>query len=158
VRMRVARAHHLAAILKYLYITDKVLSPEIEILIHPLVDNDPDLVGFHPGESQAVVRRKAQYAAYASFAASDEQLAIVDLTLWNLRLQRGKIVIKNEGSFVIGIFVSARALVRRAEITFWVLLWWKLRVRRVFVSLPRALCPMRRDDQPLARKWIETSM
>ena len=85
-------------------------------------------------------------------------MSFVDLTARNIRLQRCKVVVKNERRFVIGIFISAGSLICGTEITLRIVFWRELGIGLLLLALPGTLCTVRRDDYPLARQRIESAM
>jgi len=120
-------------------------------LLSPDVDDSFDVRCLHSRQRQAVIRRKTNHATDASLAPRDHQVIYIYLACRHIRLQRREIVIENERSFVIGICMITGALVTGTEITCWVVLRQNFGVGLFLLTLPRPLCTVRRDDQPLAR-------
>ena len=66
--MRIAGAHHGAAVLEYLDVVDFFASAEFAELLDPRLYDAFNLADFHCGEGEVVARRKADNTADSRFA------------------------------------------------------------------------------------------
>ena len=73
-------------------------------------------------------------------------------------MQRGEIVIEDEGVGIGWIPRASGANVSRAEITIRIIGRDGVLFLRLGLSLPGPLGPVGRDQNPLPREWIESSM
>jgi hypothetical protein len=149
--MWIARAHHLAAVFEYLYVSNKFFPTQIEILIYPFINNELDVIRSHARQRQAVVWRKAKHPTDAAFALSDDQITLIHVTGWRIRLKCRKIVVENESVLVIRVSMATCPLIAWTQITFWIVARGDLAVGLFLLALPGALCAVRRDNEPFAR-------
>jgi hypothetical protein len=70
--MRIACAHHGAAVFENLDVVDVGHFAQLTKLFHPGADDQFDGVNAHGGQREIVTRRKTHHAAEARFALSDE--------------------------------------------------------------------------------------
>jgi hypothetical protein len=101
--MRIARAHHCAAIFEDLYVPDPRQRTEIAALFHPRVNDHANLFGSHARYRQVVPWREADYSADPSLRARDNQPAFFKFAIGHVRQQRWKIVVEYESRRVGGI-------------------------------------------------------
>jgi hypothetical protein len=91
-------------------------------------------------------------------ASSDEQISFVYFTRRSVLLKRGKVIIKNECMFVVGISIAAGPFVPWAEIAFRVVTRRDSSIGLFLLALPRAFCAVWRNNQPFVCQWIESTM
>lgn len=105
-----------------------------------------------------MVRRKTEHSTDALFALCDYQVANFYLAGGHVYLQRGKVVTENKGVFIIGVSITASPFVSRTQVTRRVVMWREVCIRLFLLPLPRPFCSVRRNDYPLARQRIKSSM
>jgi len=79
--MRVAGAHHGAAVLEDLDVAEVGIGAEGAVLLGPGVDDAADVGDLHAGQREAVVGMEAEDAATSAFAVGAEELGGV-VSLW----------------------------------------------------------------------------
>ena len=77
--MRIAGAHHGAAVLEDLHVTDVVEASQFAKLPHPGVNDNLDCLGRHGCERQVVARGKANHSAKARFGLGHQQTLVLDV-------------------------------------------------------------------------------
>src|SRR5579872_484630 len=109
--MRIAGAHHGAAIFKYLNVIDLFQSAEFAELILPHVHDLFDVWQLHGRQSEIVTWRKADDPAYSGLAFGHDQPSSVniDTCALRIRLQSGKIIFEDERRRVRRIMDTAGA-------------------------------------------------
>ena len=142
-RMRIARAHHLAAILKDLYMIDKWLFAKIPILVCPFVNDAFYFLNLHPRKRQAVIRVKNKRHDRCRARLCDQQGLGIQLAFGNIGLQGRKVVIKKINARICRIDLVACSFICRAEITFGVVRWESLSARLLGLALPWSLGAVR---------------
>src|ERR1700722_12720305 len=145
--MRIAGAHHGAAIFENLDVIDIFQFAQLSELFYPCVDDQLNFLPTHRGECEIVTRRKTNHAANSRFRLGDEQTHVVDVEMSarGLRLQGGEVIVEDERGGVRGVSNSARPDIARAKIAVRVVsrlgCSWDLR----YFPLPRTRRAMRRD-------------
>ena len=158
VRMRIAGAHHGAAIFEDLYVVDGRVGAEFSILLDPRVHNLAQVGQLHTGDSQVMARRETYYPADARLGFGDEEPLALE-TVWRRpRFERCKIVIEDECRCVVRISFSAGARVAGAEVALRIVI--RLAGGLVFLQLPLpgSLRAVRRNQHPFASQWIEAAV
>ena len=122
-RMRIAGAHHLAAILEDLHVADVGQAAQVGVLRGPHVHHQREIRHAHARHGQIVPRRKAAHAADARLAGGDQQaVAILDGLGGRGRQQRRKIVIEDKRAGVRRIAHAARARIAGAKVAVGIVL------------------------------------
>ena len=162
--MRIAGAHHVAAVLEH----QRVLRPpggrDRRTFVDPDVDDFADRGGLHARERQIVARRKADHSADAAFggAQSGAPRWVPERDAgagWlAVRQEGGKIVVERERRRVVRISDAVRARVAGTEVAGRVVGRRLHARRRIDLSLPRPIGPLRRDDHPFLPQRIEPAM
>jgi len=154
VRMRIAGAHHRAAVFKNLHMLDEGLSGKLSVLRSPRLHHGLDLRNGHARKRQAVVRMEAEHTAYPALLLCTQQPRSGRGRHRRIRQQSGIVVIECEYRCVIGIPVPPSAFIPGAEIAFRVVMERSGSFRLPRLSLPRTLCPVRRDEHPVATQRV----
>ncbi len=157
-RMRIASAHHGAAILKNLDVSNRRKSRELAVLFAPRIYKLRDSCLVHLRYGKIVTRRKTYYPADACLATRDQQIAIVQERDRSFRQQRWIVVIEHERGFVIRISNSPNSFITRAQVAVRVV----RQLRRVGcffnLSSPRTQSAVRGYNHPFSREAIQTPM
>ena len=95
-RVRVAGAHHGAAVLENLHPADRLDAAEFSALLDPNTHHPLDLFHRHAGERQIVARRKADHPAEAALGLCHDQSVSIDGDRAGGWLQRREIVGEDE--------------------------------------------------------------
>ncbi len=154
--MRIARAHHRAAILENLHVLNLGPRPQFHELVHPRVHHLAQVGGLHIGDRQIVARRKAHHAANARLRFRHQQSIFLKTAARHVRLQRREIVVENECRCIRRVAHSSRALIARAQVTVRVVSRLRFLLRLLDLPLPRSRGTMRRHQHPLARQRIKS--
>ena len=157
-RMRIARPHHLAAILKDLYGIDPVQRSEFEVLPGPCVDHASNLGDAHASYGEAVIGEEADDPADASLRVRDKQFFLVVFKSLNIRLQCGEIIVENECALVLGIADSPGARITRTQIAIRIVGDRRWRCLFLNLTLPGTLRPVRRNQHPFACQGVPSSV
>ena len=101
-RMRIARAHHGAAVLENLDMADEVERSQFAELFDPCIHDGFDLCRSHGSQSEVVARRKADHPADSRLSFSDDEPGVFEVYAIGRRvlLERGEVVLENEGGGV----------------------------------------------------------
>lgn len=158
VRMRIAGAHHGAAVLENLYVVDEVAASEIGELLPPHFDDCDDFFLVHARQGQIVAGRKASDAAEAWFRLRNNQLVLLDLCSYRAGTKRRVIVVEDEDGGISGIALAASTGIARTKITVWIVSRLGALRYRIDLTLPGTLRAMRRNQHPLAGEDIQASM
>ena len=155
--MRVGAAHDLAAVLENLYGSDVGPRAEVHRLLDPSVDHALDVGDLHARQGEVVAGREAEHPAEAGLAFGDDE-PVLDPLRRRIGLERGEIVVEDEGVFVVGIARAARAKISGAEIA--VRIVWKRRRRgdRLALALPGALHAVGRNQRPFAGERVQAAV
>src|SRR5260370_30956892 len=102
-RMRIAGAHHGAAIFKNLYVIDPGYAPQLAILFGPHVQHSSNLSRAHLGESKILLPGEAGHAADSFFAARNHQPVVIELAPRTFGVQSREVIFKDESSRFIGV-------------------------------------------------------
>src|SRR5260370_2971497 len=153
--MRIARAHHYAAILENLHVTNPGNLSERGVLLDPAVHDSAQFLRVHSRNREIGARRKTQLPADSLLCLSHQQASRIKLDRRDLRQHRGVIVFKNVGFLILRRLCSARAPVSRAQIAVGIESDSRRLLKLLHSSLPRTLRPMGRDENPLAQERIE---
>src|SRR6185369_16406914 len=86
VRVRIAAAHHLAAIFEDLDVLELRVGTQFDVLVCPKVDYTRDFLDAHSGECQVMSGGETQYSASSGFALSDQEIVIVEFCRFNIGL------------------------------------------------------------------------
>src|SRR2546421_10655391 len=116
VRMRIARAHHLAAVLEDLHVINPWNFPKRAVLFDPAVHDGAQFRDAHSRNSEIMARRKTHHAADSLLHSPNKQAARIKLELPDVRQHRRVIVIKSVRFRITWRLRSARALITRAQI------------------------------------------
>src|ERR1700724_852284 len=102
VRMRIACTHHRATILKDLHVVDFGHLSQFPELCRPGVDHVFDVPWRYGGKGEGVAWREANYAAQPGLTFCHEQTPVpnIQTVAWHSWLQRGKVIVENEGASV----------------------------------------------------------
>ena len=117
-RVRIAGAHHRAAVLEDLHIVEFRLAAELGVLLDPGIDDEADGGEFHARDGEAVVGMEAEDAAPASLLFRVEKRRGVGGRCGRVGQEGGVVVVENEYAFITRRKMSAGALVSWAEIAF----------------------------------------
>jgi hypothetical protein len=156
--VRVAAAHERALVLEDLHVADEVEGAETRRLVGPGVDHGPDAGDVHIGERQVVARREAEDAADAARGTGAEQLVVERGTGRRLGEQGREVVVERERRGVRRIRGPVRATIAGAEVARRVIRRALVARRRLDLSLPRALQPMGRAEDPLVEERVVAAM
>src|SRR6266851_4692479 len=98
VGMRVTGAHHRAAIFENLHVIDLWQLRQFLELGDPGLDHTFNLSRRHGGQGEVVARGETDDPTKSRLAFRDQQAAVfqIDAVVAGARLQRGKVVVKNE--------------------------------------------------------------
>ena len=161
-RMRIAGAHHGAAIFENLDVIDIFQFAQLPELFYPCADDELNFVQPHSGECEIVTRRKTNHAANSRFRFGDEQPHVVDC----VETERARFEVSRRRSFIVederggvhGVSNSARPQVAGAKIAARIVS--RLRDARKFrdFPLPGTRRAMRRDQYPLVGQRIQPAM
>src|ERR1700722_17039142 len=104
-RMRIACAHHLAAVLEYLDVVDSPHLAKLRELRCPRSDHFFNGSRLQGRQRQVVTWGEAHYAANSRLAFGHHQATVlyVYLEVRRVFLQRGEIIFENERGYVLGI-------------------------------------------------------
>ena len=103
-------------------------------------------------------RQKADYPADSLFRACHHQIAFIYIERRCIRQKRRKIIIENKCAAVFRIPCAIRAFISRAQVASRIVTRQILRGGLLDSAKPRPLRSMRRNQHPLACKWIEPAM
>src|SRR6266436_592006 len=119
VGMRIACAHHDAAVLENLYVLDLWHRSQFLELGGPGADHVFDVIGLHGGKSEVVAWGEADHPAEPGFAFGDDQPPAfkVETFVDPGRLERGEVIVENECAGVARVRDSADPGVSRTEVT-----------------------------------------
>src|ERR1700722_662980 len=149
--MRIARAHHGAAIFENLDVIDIFQFAQLSKLFYPCANNELNFFQTHRGECEIVTRGKTNHAANSRFRFCDEQPHVVDVetSARGLRLQGSEVIVEYERGGVRGVSNPARPQVAGTKIAARVVSrlgrGWDLG----YFPLPGTRRAMRRDQYPL---------
>ena len=159
VRMRIAGAHHGAAVLENLYVVDEVAASEIGELLAPHFDDCDDFFLVHARKGQIVAGRKASDAADAWFRLRNNQLAFCwSVCFYRVGTKRGVIVVEDEDGGIRRIAFAAGTSIARTKITVWIVSRLGALGCGFDLTLPGTLRAMRRNQDPLAGENIQAAM
>ena len=113
VRMRVARAHHGAAILEDLHVADLRTGAQLYKLIRPFIDHHANVRRLHQRQRERVVGMEAENAATAGLPLGTQQWRTGRFRRGRVRQQRGVIIVKYIHVLVLGGLVPAGSLIAR---------------------------------------------
>jgi hypothetical protein len=124
VRVRVAGAHHLAAVLEQLHVADLGARAQLGRLLRPQVDHAAHRGLAQRREGQVVPRREADHAAGARFGFGREQPLAVEHDgrvaggglVGRVGLEGGEVVGEDEGARVVGVALAVGAHVPGAQV------------------------------------------
>src|ERR1700690_254043 len=156
--MRIARAHHRAAILENLDVSNPGNARERFEFTGPHIDNLAHSPESHPRDAEVMARRETNHAANPGLRAGHEQSRLVYFASVGLRKKRRVVVVKNESTRVIGIFGAAGSRVAGTQITSGIVSGPIGRCRLIDLAEPWSLAAMRRDQHPFARQRIPAAM
>src|SRR5258708_5179583 len=156
-RMRIARAHHLAAVLENLHVADSGDQGKLRELRSPRADDLFDFGQAHAGQRQIVPRREAHDAADARLALGYQQALVLNIQVpWGrIFFQRGEVILEDKCGKVLRIARPTRALIARTKIAGGIVLRPLSRWHRFNRALPGTLGAMRGDQYPFASESIE---
>ncbi len=117
VRVRIACAHHLAAIFEDLNISHPGHRSELFILLAPGLDHLFDRRIVHTRNRQVMKRRKTQHSGDTRFGFGDQEFPLIVSTQWRIGQQRGKIVIEGECAGVLRVTVAPGSHISGTQIT-----------------------------------------
>lgn len=103
-------------------------------------------------------RRKAHYPANPLLRACHQQIALIQIKRRRIRQERRKIVVKNKCAGVLRILCAVRPFISRTQIASRIIRRQIIRRRLLCFSKPRPLRSMRRNQHPLACKWIKSAV
>ena len=155
-RMRIARAHEFAAVLEDLHVTDPRNLRERRALLGPGVHHAAQFARVHSRNGEIVAGRKAQDTANAAIGLGNEQTILFVLQWLHFGQKRGEVVLENIRFRIFGRLPAAGALISRAKIAVGIVSDRRWRGKLLHFSLPRALRPLRRDQDPLSQERIES--
>ena len=158
VRMRIAGAHHGAAVLENLYVVDEVAASEIGELLAPHFDDCDDFFLVHARKGQIVAGGKASDAADAWFRLRNKQLALLSVCFYRVGTKRRVIVVEDEDGGIRRIAFAAGTSIARTKITVWIVSRLGARECGFDLTLPGALRAMRGHQDPLAGEDIQAAM
>jgi hypothetical protein len=166
VRMRVAGAHHLAAVLEQLHVADLAARAQLGRLLRPQVDHAAHRGLAQRREGQVVPRREADHAAGARFGLGREQPLAVEHDggvaggglVGRVGLEGGEVVGEDEGARVVGVALAVGAHVPGAQVARGVVRGPLGGGGLLDLTLPRALRAVRRDEHPLAGERVEAAV
>ena len=124
----------------------------------PRIHHVANLLGSHPRECQVVTGRKAKHSAHATFSIGDQQTFFIHRLSRRIRQQRREIVLKCECGGILRILAAAGAWVPWAQIAFGIVRLWRRDRRPLYLPLPRAFRAVRRNENPFAGEWIQTTV
>src|SRR5580765_585211 len=156
--MRIAGAHHGAAVFEDLHMLDPGARPQIVELIDPQIDHGPEFAQAHARDGEVVARRKTSDAADSALRTGDQQIVVVDPYFLRVGEERGVIIVEGEGAGVLRIARTASAGIPRTQIAVWVEMGRILEWGLFYLSLPGPLRAMGRDDDPLLGQGIVASV
>jgi len=105
-----------------------------------------------------MARRKAKYPTDSRFAPRNQQVIPVNSSLGSVRQKCRIVIVENKGARVVRIVCACSALIARAHIAARVITRWNLLLYLLQLTLPRALSPMGRDQNPCPRQGIEATV
>ena len=155
VRVRIACAHHGAAVFEDLYVVDLGPRAEFQVLLHPRIHHLAQVGRLHVGDRQVVARRETDHAAESRFGFGQQQAVLLEAIQRRARLERGEVVVENESSGVRRIAHPAGARVARTQIAVGVVIGLCGDGLVFHLPLPGALRAVRRHQHPFARQRIE---
>ena len=103
-------------------------------------------------------RQKADYPADSLFRACHHQIAFIYIERRCIRQKRREIIIENKCTVVFWISRAIRTFISRAQVASRIVTRQILRSGLLDPPKPRPLRPMRRNQHPLACKWIEPAV
>src|SRR5215472_10580460 len=157
-RMRVAGAHDGATILKNLNVIDPRNIPQVEVLLNPEVDDASDFLLRHQSHGEIVSLGETYNPADSALAARKHQKVVVEVCGRRVRAEGGKVVVENEGGFVTRVAQPAGARVSGAKVALGVV-GFSRGLRDLFhLALPRTVCSLRRNQDPLTCQRIRAPM
>src|ERR1039458_5220496 len=133
-RMRVAAAHHGAAILEDLHVAVGFARAQLAVLPGPGVDDVAEFARLHVGDGEIGFGREAHHTADARLALRHQQPFLIEAVRRRIGAEGGEVVIENEGGCVTRIARAASALIAGAKVAAWVV--FGLRRSRGLFYLP----------------------
>ncbi len=164
VRVRVARAHHRAAVLEDLHVADPGAAGQLGVLLGPDVHHAPDRVtsisaSVRSWRGEKQTTRQMPRSLSATGAGAYRAHSRVDAyPRRRVGQQRGVVVVEHEGRGVVRVAHAAGALVAGAEVARRVVGRALLGGRMLDLALPGALRAVRRDQHPLAGERVEPAV
>jgi hypothetical protein len=165
VRVRVARAHHLAAVLEQLDVPHVGAGAELRRLLRPQVDHGAHARRAERGEGEVVPRREADDAAGARLGLRGEQPRRVEHhrigrrgVVGGVGLERRVVVGEDEGARVVGVALAVGAHVPGAQVARGVVGRTLGGGRLLDLALPGALRTVRGDEHPLTGERVEAAV
>ena len=158
VRVRVAGAHHRAAVLEDLHVAHPRQAAEFAVLVGPGVHDLPDGRLRHHAQREVVAGVEADHPADAALGLGDEQAAGLDRLarlVGPVGQQRREVVVEHVGGGVARGGDAAGPGVARAEVAVRVVRRAAGRRGRLHLALPRAGGAVRRHQDPLAGELVE---
>ena len=156
VRVRVAGAHHRAAVLEDLDVADPRLPAELQVLLGPGVDDPADLRAGHRTHGHVVAGREADDPAQATLGFGDQEGVGGRRRVDRVGQQRGEVVVEDVGGGVPGRADTAGARVARAQVAVGVVGGSIGDRGRLLLPLPRPGGAVRGNQHPLAGELVET--
>src|SRR6516164_5212860 len=148
-RMRIRAAHDVSLILENL--NPAVISAQFFGSLCPDLYNSSNGLHRHFRQRQVMPWRKADHLACPGNTLTAQKPA-ADIRRRRLSTgqHRRKIIRENVGGRVFGIFHATCALVARTKVALRIVRGTFAMCRSLLPALPRALSPMRRDEDPVA--------
>jgi len=150
-RMRIASAHHLAAVFENLHMANSRYLAELFKLSCPGADYFFDSRQIHAGERQIMTGGEAHHAANSRLTFGYHQAFVLHVHPEVRRIfpQRSEIIFEDERRTVFGVARPARAWVPGAKVAGRVVARTHNRRNCLDRALPWTPCPMRRNQHPL---------
>src|ERR1022692_4871241 len=159
-RMRIAGAHHGAAVFEDLYVVDVFQAGQFPKLSDPCVDDQLNLIPRHRGQGEIVTWGKANHTANPRLGFGDQQAHAVDVeaSVGGLWFQGGEIVLEDEGRGVRRIVNPAGPGVSGAKVASRVVGGLGRGLELRYFSLPGTRGAMGRDQHPFVGQRIQSAM
>src|SRR5438067_2248948 len=157
-RVWIARAHHRAAILEYLHPVDERHRAEFDVLRDPGLNHLMNRCDTHAREGQIVSRRETGHTTDARLAFSHNQSVFIQRPPRRLRFERSEVIVKDKRGGVRRIARTASACVAGTQVACRIKDGQSLLYDIFYLSLPGTLSALWRDEHPLARERVVTTM
>ena len=153
--MRVAAPHQRSSILEDLHVANRRKARQLPVLLRPDVDHTTDFRFLHAGDREIVPGRETDDPAEPRFRLGDDQTVRLAPAGGRARYERRIVVVEDEGMPVLRVTRPTGTGVSGTEVAGWVVRRLCLSRTRLFPSLPGAITPVRRHEDPLPRQGVE---